>query len=125
MKTTQWPAIFIELAAPRYFRKRVTFDGRVVKNVTTLLSGAVFGNHWTATACIFGGRVVKNRGSRNSSALPDLLAEMGRPPQLGATHPRAGGQDYGSKTNSLKRTVEVSLATRAPNESPEALWKSF
>ena len=78
------------------------FDGRVVKNGTTLLAGAVFGNHSPAKVSIFDGRVVKNRGSRNSSALPALLAEVSQRPQLGATHPRAGGQDYGSKTNSLK-----------------------
>ena len=84
---TQRPAIFRLLAAPRYFRKSAIFDGRVVKNGTTLLSGAVLGNHPPAKVCIFDGRVVKNRGSRNSSglpAMPALLAEMGRPPQLGA-----------------------------------------
>ena len=48
--------------------KKYDFEGRIVKNGTTLLSRVIFGNHWTAKVSIFDGRVVKNRGSRNSQA---------------------------------------------------------
>ena len=75
-------------------KKVVKSDGRVVKTETTGLVWSIFGNHWTAKVSIFDGRVVKNRGSRNSSAdSPDPVdpAEVSHGPQLGATHPHAPG----------------------------------
>ncbi len=56
---TRWPATFHFVADPRYFKKHVIFDGRVVKNETTGLPWTIFANHWTAKVSIFDGRVAK------------------------------------------------------------------
>ena len=101
------------------FKKNVIFDGRVVKNGTAGLPWTIFANHWTAKVCIFDGRVVKNTGSRNSSALPALLAEVSQHPQLGATHPRAGGPGLRqlNKLPKIKCSINVIDYNRSEGEA--------
>ena len=76
------------------FQKVVKSDGRVVKNETTGLLWSIFANHWAAKVSKFIGRVFKNGGPCNSSALSGLsglLPELSRHPQLRATVPHAPG----------------------------------
>ena len=70
--------IFVLLAAPRSNSKSVILAGTVCKNSDALICHGGFwkssSDQWPAKVSIFDGRVVKNRGSRNSSAMPGLPA---------------------------------------------------
>ena len=82
--------IFVLLAAPRSNSKSVILAGTVCKNSDELIRYGGFGksssDQWPAKVSLFDGRVVKNRGSRNSQAAarrspPQPAAARGSPRQ--------------------------------------------